>query len=181
MRKKGSEGLSKGEIFAKVFEAAMGLDFRKGHQRWTMSELARSSGITRTLIYYYFGKSREKILQEAVKYLGEEFFGLTNDRMTLWQSGKVSDSVMKSRNFIQTHPDLAAFYILHRSRPTPIGQMLKDLEVRHHQKMMKFFPQSSERANRARSGLLFGLVFASGIPDDAVKQAVRVAGRLKMT
>jgi AcrR family transcriptional regulator len=158
----------------------MGLDFRKGHQRWTISDLSRSSGITRSLIYYYFGKSREKILLEAVKALGEEFFGLTNERLMLWKQGKISESVLLSRKFIQSNPDLAAFYLLHRAKDSTIGETLRELEKKHHQKLMSFFKGSSEASNRARAGLLFGLVFAAGIPDNAVLNAVRVAQKLKL-
>jgi len=54
-----SNSLTKDDTFWKVLNTAIILDFNRGHLRWSMSELSRSSGITRSLIYYYFYKIRE--------------------------------------------------------------------------------------------------------------------------
>ena len=50
--------LSKDETFWSVLYSAIELDFKRGHLRGTMSELSRMSNVTRSLIYYYFGKSK---------------------------------------------------------------------------------------------------------------------------
>jgi len=175
---KPATNLNKDAIFFKVFMAAMSLDFRKGHQRWTISELSRASGITRSLIYYYFGNSKTDILVESVKTIGEEFFGLTPERLKLWDVGTIADSIDISRRFIEANPDLAAFYLLHRTKDSPIGKAFRDLEIRHQQKLLKYFPESSEAAVKLRAALLFGLVFASNINSDAVEQAIRLAKQL---
>ena len=52
----------KDETYWKILDAVIALEIRRGHQKWTISELSRLSGITRTLIYYYFGKSKLEIL-----------------------------------------------------------------------------------------------------------------------
>lgn len=163
--------MAKEEVFSRVFRAAMSLDFRKGHQRWTLSEVSRISGVTRTLIYYYFGRSREDLLLEAVKSLGTEFFGLSPERLNLWRAGKVGESINKSRQFMQEHPDLAAFYILHRNRPTSIGEAFRDLERKHFQKLKQHFPHSTESENRARKAMIIGLALASGLNSEDVEAA----------
>ena len=177
-KERTSSGLTKEAIFHKVFMAAMALDFRKGHQRWTISELARTSGITRSLIYYYFGNSKTDILVESVKTIGEEFFGLTPSRMKLWDVGTIADSIDMSRRFIEANPDLAAFYLLHRTKDSPIGRAFRDLEFRHQQKLLKYFPESSDSAVKLRSALLFGLVFAANISSKAVQEAIRLANEI---
>ena len=177
-KEKAQSALSKEAIFHKVFMAAMALDFRKGHQRWTISELSRASGVTRSLIYYYFGNSKTEILVESVKTIGEEFFGLTPSRLKLWDVGTIAESIEISRRFIESNPDLAAFYLLHRTKESPIGQAFRELEVRHQQKLLKYFPESSDSAVKLRAALLFGLVFASNISLEAVDKAIRLAKQL---
>jgi len=169
---------SKDEVFWKILNTAILLDFRKGHQQWTLSELSRSSGITRSLIYYYFGKSRAEILEEAVKVLGEEFFGLTPEKLTLWAKGKISDSVLLTRKAMESSPPLGAFYFVHRTRSTTIGASIRRLENQYFKKISQFFPDLSDDQVKAIFGLLFGLVFAPDLSDEAIHQAVRIGSKI---
>ena len=127
------------ETFWKVLNAALDLDFRKGHLKWTMSELSRKSSITRSLIYYHFGRSKAAILQEAVRVIGEQVIGVDPERLELWRTGNWNASVMHSRELMETSPSLLNFYLLHRSRPTEIGESLRGLETRYKRKLKAAF------------------------------------------
>ncbi|TNF29269.1 MAG: TetR family transcriptional regulator, partial [Deltaproteobacteria bacterium] len=41
----------------------------KGHLEWRLSDIAKDADVTRSLIYYYFGKEKDLILEEAFRYM----------------------------------------------------------------------------------------------------------------
>src|SRR6185437_8957223 len=134
----------KDETYWNILNCALRLDFKKGHRRWTMTELGRSAQVTRTLIYYYFGKSKDTILADAVKLVGEELFGLNPDRLALWDQGSVEESVYRSRVLTEKNPNLVAFYFAHRSDESSIGHAIRELEDRYRKKLGSFLPNASE-------------------------------------
>ncbi len=143
-----------------------------------MSELSRMSKVTRSLIYYYFGKSKEAILLEAVKLIGEEFFGLNGSRVELWQKGQVAESVLQSRHLMEKCPHMGTFYMVHRNETTEIGSSLRQLEHEYKQKLKRFFSTSSEADLEAIFGLFMGLVVTPRLSDEAVRTGV--SGVLKV-
>lgn len=148
------------ETFWNVLNSALELDYRKGHLKWTMSELSRKSGITRSLIYYHFGRSKASILEEAVRVIGEEVIGLSPERMEMWKNGDWETTVLKTRQLCQENQSLANFYLLHRERPTEVGQSLQKIERQYLKKLETLFPHAPEPAHRALFAVFFGLVFA---------------------
>lgn len=168
----------KDETYWKVLDAAMGLDIRKGHLRWTISDLARSSGITRSLIYYYFSKEKAEILKAAVDMIGREFLGLEEGLETQWSSGDLAKTVVKRRKQMQLSPHIASFYLSNRAKETEVGQQLFDLEQQFVGKLQKMYPQANEKAVKAFYGLLFGMIFAPVIDEESVVLAVEAAAVL---
>jgi len=164
--------LSKDETFWSVLNSAIELDFKRGHLRWTMSELSRISKVTRSLIYYYFGKSKEAILLEAVKLIGEEFFGLNANRIDLWNKGQIADSVLQTRRLMEKCPHMGTFYMVHREEQTEIGASLRQLETEYKQKLKKFFSRAPAPNLEAVFGIFMGLVITPGLSDESVRVAV---------
>ena len=169
---------AKDETYWNVLNAAIQLDFSRGHLRWTMSELSRVSKITRSLIYYYFGKSKEGLLAEAVKLIGEEFFGLNEGRLELWQQGRIADSVILTRHLLEKSPHMVAFYMVHRQADSEIGRSLRSLEVEYMKKLKRFFTKASEPSIEALFSLFLGLVFAPKLSDEAARKAVDIVLQL---
>ena len=165
----------KDEVYWKVLDAALHLDFKKGHQKWTMSDLSRSSGVTRSLLYYYFGKSRMDILNEAVRLMGEELFGLSPKKRELWMKGDVAGAICSTREVIEASPHLAAFYFVHRTRLTEFGESIRRLESQYIRKLQEFFPKLSFEDLNGLFGLFFGLVFAPKLSEPSIKRAVKAA------
>lgn len=161
------------QTFWKVLNAALDLDFRKGHLKWTMSELSRRSMITRSLIYYHFGRSKLAILQEAVRVIGEDLIGVDPERIKQWQSGDWKTSVMHARELLEQSPSLANFYLLHRSRPTEIGDGIRKLEADYMRKLRVIFPHLDEAGHQALFAAFFGVTFAPNITEAAVDFALR--------
>ena len=96
----------KDENYLKILDAVVRLEVVKGHLRWKMSDLSRMSGVQRTLVYYYFGKSKEVILKEALKTIGDEFFGLSAERLTMWREGRMKESILRTPQKFPNSPHI---------------------------------------------------------------------------
>lgn len=167
--------VTKDETFWQVLNTAVELDFLRGHLRWSLSELSRKSGITRSLIYYYFGSQKTSILAEAVKFIGEEIFGLNEVRMKMWHEGKILESVLATRKLVQENQHIAAFYVVQRTANTEVGESLRKLEAEYASKIRRFFPTLAPGVAEGIFGLFYGLTIAPNIPDRAIAQVVEVA------
>ncbi|MES2855700.1 MAG: TetR/AcrR family transcriptional regulator [Bdellovibrionota bacterium] len=159
MSKSAETKPTRDQTFWKVLDAALELDFKKGHLKWTMSELSRKSGITRSLVYYHFGRSKSGILTEAVRVIGIEIVGISKERMELWNAGDWPASVRQARLVADKSPYLINFYLIHRDRPTEIGEGIRELEKQLNAKLAKFFPQLEPAERSALYALFFGLTF----------------------
>ncbi len=158
----------------------MALDFKRGHQKWTMAELSRVSGVKRPLIYYYFGKSRVEILLAAVKVLGEDCFGLSDRRVEMWKRGEMDQSIRESRKFLQDQKELAGFYFLHRAKDNAVGEALRLLERKYREKFCRYFPSLNKNQQEQLAAFFFGLVFIPDLSDEALESclaSLRIPGR----
>lgn len=52
---------SKEEVYFKICNAVLKLEVVKGNLAQKISDISKESGVTRSLIYYYFGKEKEVI------------------------------------------------------------------------------------------------------------------------
>ena len=168
----------KEQTFAKILNTAIALDFQRGHKKWTMSELSRKSGVTRSLIYYYFGKTPSEILKTAVKIIGEEAFGFTEAEKALWEKKQIAESILVTRKTLEHFPHLLGFYIVHRALPGDIGDSLRSMERRYIRRLKEFFPGKPEHALRGLFGVFFGFTIAPEITEESVKTGVDAALRL---
>ncbi len=149
----------KDEAFWKVLSSAIELDYKKGHLKWTITELSRKSKVTRSLIYYYFGRSKLSILKEGVKVIGEELVGLNERRVRMWKEGRFMDSVMESWELCQKQPYLCSFYLNYRTMPNEIGESLLYLEKEFFSKVKAFLPTLNDAQIRAVYSTYFGIIF----------------------
>lgn len=164
-----NEKNKKDDIYWAVLNCALELEFKKGHLKWTMTELSRKSKITRSLIYYYFGRSKMDILQAAVSIIGEEFVGIGNDRLELWMNGKFEESLLEARQFYDKTPHLCAFYLNYRSKPNDIGHGLLKLEKSFIRKMKKFAPKASNEQINTMFAVYFGIAFSPNVGAAEIK------------
>lgn len=149
----------KDQTYWKVLSAAIELDFRKGHLKWTLSELSRKSRVTRSLIYYYFGRSKMSILEEAIKIIGDELVGLNERRMDLWKNGQLAESLLEARSFNIKAPFISSFVMAHIRAQNPIGERLRDIEKMFIRKIQKFFPHLSQSELKTVYAMYWGAVF----------------------
>lgn len=168
----GCSRSKKDEVYQAVLRAALELDSKRGHLKWTISDLSRKSETTRSLIYYYFGPNKEAILIEAVRLIGEELFGLSRSRLAMWRSGKIAESIWASRMMLEQQPMLHAFFIHHRTLDTFVGVQIREFEKKHIQKVKYFFPNLSDQERKIITGLMTGLVFTQDLDQESLRVAV---------
>ena len=148
----------KKDQYWKVLDAVLSLEMSKGHQRWTISQVARISGVKRPLIYYYFGKSKPEIIRAAIKIIGDEFFGLSEERLEMWRQGHIKESVLKTRELIQRAPHVRVFYFLWRQKKSDIQTELIEIERKFLSKIKSLRPNLPPRKLAASMAIFYGLV-----------------------
>lgn len=160
---------TKDDTYWKVLNCAVELEMKKGHLKWTMTELSRKSNITRSLIYYYFGRSKLEIIEAAVSIIGEEFAGLSEKRMQMWEEGRFEESLLEARAFHDKAPHLCAYYINFRDKPNDIGKSLIKLENTFRRKIKKFIPKATNEQANAIFAVYFGIVYAPNVGEGEIK------------
>ncbi len=165
---------SKDENYWAIFEAVIRLDFQKGAMSWKISDIARASKISRTLIYYYFGNSKEHIMQTAIDFLGEEYFGLSQARKSLWQDGQIFESLEETRRLCQRAPFVHFFYMTRRHMDSKIGEQLRDFEKRFRKKISEAYPNAKNEEVEALAAVIFGLVASPDLSEAGLKVALNI-------
>jgi len=158
--------------YLKILDAVVRLEVSRGHLRWKMAELSRLSGVQRTLVYYYFGKSKELILQEALKTIGDEFFGLSTERVQMWREGRMKESILRTRELLKTAPYVAQFFFHWRHQPSAVQESLKRLEKRYQGKIKEHFPAISKDDAEAIYAVFFGLVLVPDLKESVLDRVL---------
>jgi AcrR family transcriptional regulator len=165
---------NKDELFWRILNAALQLECTKGHMRWKMTDLSRNSGVTRSLIYYYFGNSKIKIVQEGIRQMGEEFFGLSEERMELWRAGKFGESLRRTRELVKHTPYIVVFYLQQRRAGTTLSKEIEALEERYLEKLSKRFPSAPRDNLVACFAALLGFAALADVSDATIESAVQI-------
>jgi AcrR family transcriptional regulator len=162
----------KDENYLKILDAVVRLEVLKGHLRWKMSDLSRVSGVQRTLVYYYFGKSKEAILKEALKTIGDEFFGLSPARISMWKEGRMKESILQTRERFRQAPHVPQFFFHWRHQPSEVQTALKNLEKRFREKVKMQFPQTAKDDEEAVYAIFFGLVLVPDLKESVLDRVL---------
>lgn len=158
----------KDKHYFKILDAVLRLDITKGHLRWKISDVSRAAGVQRTLIYYYFGKSKEKILNAALKIIGDEFFGLSPDRLEMWRQGHIRESILRTRGLIQRAPHIIEFYFHWRHKKSDVQAEILLLEKRYLSKLKASFPSLTPVDARALYAIVFSLAVMPDLDGDVL-------------
>lgn len=130
---------SKEDVYFAVCNAILKMEVEKGHLKWTLSEISRESGITRSLIYYYFGKEKPKALEEATKFIISQFFNIERTK-----SMGIRERLRQVLKDVRKMPYLFVFYFLEKNNGGEIGELIKGAEKLLLVAMKKEFPDLSD-------------------------------------
>lgn len=178
-----AEKNKKDDIYWKVLNCALELEVKKGHLKWTMTELSRKSKITRSLIYYYFGRSKMDILQAAVAIIGEEFIGMSEKRIDMWKKGEFEAGLYEVRQFYDKMPWLCAFYLNYRTRPNEIGEALAKIDKAFKRKLKQNAPNATPAQINTLFAVYFGIAWSPYVGKEEIQEFTQfiksIFGKLK--
>lgn len=174
MNQKQKPSLEKKDIFWTVLNAAISLDIKKGPLKWSMTELSKTSKISRSLIYYYFGKSKENILLEAIHLFGKEFSGSTPERIEAWKRGEIAETLYQTQLVFKQSPFLRTFYTINREEKSKIGEAIRDYESKLRGKISQFFSALTKQELDAVFAMILGVAMTPGLSLETLQTAVRL-------
>ncbi|MGZ3772180.1 MAG: TetR/AcrR family transcriptional regulator [Pseudobdellovibrionaceae bacterium] len=159
----------KNQTLWQILNGAILLDMQNGHLNWSFSELARTSSISRTTIYYYFGKTKIYLLQQAVDIFSRELSGDTHQRLEAWKNGRIVETLIESRMLVKNCPDLPSFYFFHRLKDTEIGKTIRNKENNFKKKILKFLPHISRHEVDSVFSVMLGIIFTAELSDENIQ------------
>lgn len=130
---------SKDQIYFAVCNAILKMEVSKGHLKWTLSDISRDSKITRSLIYYYFGKDKKKVLEEAYRFIVATFFNVERAK-----SMNLRERLRRILEDMKNMPYLLVLYYLEKHKGTNFGKMIHDSEQALLKAMKSEFPDFTE-------------------------------------
>jgi AcrR family transcriptional regulator len=132
---------NKDEVYFKICNAVLKLEVNKGHLKWTLSDVSKESEVTRSLIYYYFGKEKKVILEEAYRYMLEVLY---NNRPESEHLG-IKERMRLVLRALKEMPYCFVLFFLEKDRDTSIGEIIRKHEKLLFQRLKQDFPQMSDR------------------------------------
>lgn len=148
---------SKYERLLSLTVQVLRLEMLRGHLRWKVTELSRGTRMSRSRIYELLGPNKPLMLENALKCLLEEIYGLSSERAAQREKLGPVGGITLSRQMVLENPELLIFYIRHRARPDEIGQMIR----RYERKYTDLLAQQTGLRNE--DDLLFVRAAAHGI------------------
>lgn len=130
---------SKEEIYFAVCNAILKMEVAKGHLQWTLSDISRESDVTRSLIYYYFGKEKDLVLAEAYKFIISNFFNIERTKTM-----GIRERLRKVLTDLKSMPYLFVLYYLEKNTGGEFGKMIQEAESLLLKNMKNEFPQLTE-------------------------------------
>lgn len=131
---------TKEDVYHKICHAVLQMEVSKGHLKWTLSDISREADVTRSLIYYYFGKEKKTILEEAFRYVTEVIFNTgQSERLGLVNRMKFVLERIRSMPFI------FILFFLKKREDSELGRIIRKAEKELLVILKRDFPELSEK------------------------------------
>lgn len=161
----------------KIMEAVIELEIVKGHLKWKMSDLSRTSGVTRSLLYYYFSRDKKHIFKQAVDYYIAEFLDFRIERAEKIRRGEIIDLISIARKKLRRSPYFLQFYAKHRLEVTEVSDVFHQAEKRYFENLKESLPQKWRPLSKVLWALVFGLAVQPNVSEADLKAAETIMRR----
>ncbi len=168
---------SKDQYIERIMEAIIELEITKGHLKWRMSDLSRVSGVTRSLLYYYFGQNKEHLLKQAVQYYTSEFLDFRLERYEKIRRGEIVDLIAISRKRLRKSPYLLQFYAKHRLEKTSVSAVFDQAEKAYFENLRATLPTRWRPFARILWAFVFGLAMQPNLTEEELRTAETIMRR----
>jgi AcrR family transcriptional regulator len=162
------------DVRRKIVETVFTFESSKGHLRWSVINVAKAAKVSRSLVYYHFGQTKEEVLLGCLVELVEEFYGLTMERQ---QMALVESLILTHRMYRQI-PAYAIFFQKWRHAPSKIQEIFLDTEARYERKLATALKKATPAQIKAVHAIFHGLVTAAYLDEKSLRVAVDIL-RLK--
>lgn len=157
-----------------ILTKVIALEVSKGHLKWKVSDLARLCHVSRSLVYYHFGRTKREILEKCLENLANDYYGLGTDGAEWLFDGRLTEFLLRTRKLHLKNPAIAAFYQRWRAQDSPWRDQLTKFETDFQMKIKKSFPHLSMAKVLAIHGIFHGLITAPFITDAAIAEAAKL-------
>ena len=168
---------SKEDYIENIMEAVIELEMTKGHLKWRMSDLSRLSGVTRSLLYYYFGKNKKNIFKESVNFYIGKFLDFRVDRAEKIRKGEIVELISLARTRLRKNPYFLQFYAKHRLEETEVSALFQKAENQYFENLRETLPARWRSLARILWALVFGLAVQPSLSEEELKSAERIMRR----
>lgn len=148
----------KKESSLKVINSVLKYELKSGHLKWKLTDIARISGVHRSLIYYHFGKTKKEIFNRSLEIIMSEFYGTSAERMKYIENGDLYGCVLQNFRMFRDSPEFIAFYNKTRFKKSPVQDKLIEIEKVYQKKLHQLFPHLSSDEIGALHGVIQGVV-----------------------
>lgn len=153
----------------KLYGQVASLFLRHKPSDLTYSDISRFTGVPRPTLYYYFGKSPQKLLQEAGKYALSAFVQIysvdTHKNYADWDSYQIA-RLTRAFKFINRYPWAPELYFRYRKSTGVFGESIQEIEEKYFKTIAAAFehftgqkpnPYSVRLSSYMKVGILYGL------------------------
>ena len=160
---------SKSEKMFHIASCVLALEISKGHLEWTVSGLVKKTGLSRTLIYRYFGGNKKIILDNSIDVFVDKFYGFSYQeyKQPLWTM------IETARKHILKFPEAAIFYQKCRSLDSSLKKKFILTEQKFQKNLKKIFPLKSDTEILVVHTIIHGLVTAPFLTVDDVEDVLK--------
>ncbi len=121
----------KAEKMVRVSEFTLKIIHQHGLEGLTHSPLARAAGVSRPWLYAYVGKTKEALIQLAVKHFGQVYAQVDNPPRCQDERNWIDHQISGLRNSLKQvvdYPWIMPIYFRYRCTETTLGKFIVDAE-----------------------------------------------------
>lgn len=159
---------SKNDIYFSICNSVLKLEVIKGHLNWKLTDVARDSNVTRSLIYYYFGKEKDGLLHEACRFMLSFIF--TEEFM---ESDDPYQRFIDNRDKIKKMPYLLIHFFIQRQMDSELGTEIKKAEKEHFERQLEKYPNNTIDDIYRVYATQLGILYYQQFSDEEVERILR--------
>ncbi len=157
------------EIICSVFN----LEVSKGHLKWSVSQIARDCKISRTLVYYHFGRTKQEILLNCLEVLTRELYGLNGVRND-FKKTSLLDSLLSCHDLYSQVPSYSVFCQKWARKQSIYRDKYLQLQKIYDEKLKVNFPNSTLEQRLSLRAYFYGLVAAPSFERELITEALQL-------
>lgn len=161
---------TKQEKISKVSKSIFFLESKYGHLKWKVTDLERTSKVSRTLIYRYFGNKKTEIFENALNHFIDEFYGFDSSN----NEGDFLQKIFDARLMMLKNKEAVIFYQNWRLSEASLSNQFQVIEAKFQKKLKILFPNIRDEKIPILHGFIHGMITAPFLSPDQAIQGLKI-------